>query len=220
MKTAKLGATIALLLFVGATVGMLIAQEVSRPGTELTADDGSPGPAPETVAAAPDSSSGESSAEASTSAGESESTVEAANDTDLGPEANEGEPTVSPTETVSTVEVVTNTACVIEAIYFHNTFRCVTCLKIEGDAKAIVEEEFAEELAAGKLRWSTINMEENRSYISQYDLASPSLVLIRKAGDEVVDWITLDDTWSLIRSETRFAPYIVDSFQAFLEGCP
>ncbi len=49
MKTAKLGATIALLLFVAATVGMLIAQEVSRPGTELTADDGSPGPAPETV---------------------------------------------------------------------------------------------------------------------------------------------------------------------------
>lgn len=195
MKTAKLGATIALLLFVGATVGMLIAQEVSRPGTELTADDGSPGPASETVAAAPEPSSGESSAEASAS-------------------------TVSPTETVSTVEVVTNTACVIDAIYFHNTYRCVTCLKIEGDARAIVEKEFAEELAAGKLRWSTINMEENRSYISQYDLASPSLVLIRKAGDEVVDWITLKDTWSLIRSETRFAPYIVDSFQAFLEECP
>jgi len=195
MKTAKLGATIALLLFVGATVGMLIAQEVSRPGTELTADDGSPGPAPETVAAAPEPSSGESSAEASAS-------------------------TVSPTETVSTVEVVTNTACVIDAIYFHNTFRCVTCLKIEGDAKAIVEKEFAEELAAGKLRWSTINMEENRSYISQYDLASPSLVLIRKAGDEVVDWITLKDTWSLIRSETRFAMYIVEGFRAFLDGCP
>ena len=214
MKTAKLGATIALLLFVGATVGMLIAQEVSRPGTELTADDGSPGPAPETVAAAPEPSSGESSAEASTSAGELESIVEAANDTDLGVEANEGD------AVASTAQSVTNTACVIEAIYFHNTYRCVTCLKIEGDAKAIVEKEFAEELAAGKLRWSTINMEENRSYISQYDLASPSLVLIRKAGDEVVDWITLDDTWALIRYETRFAMYIVDSVRAFLEGCP
>lgn len=216
MKTAKLGATIALLLFVAATVGMLIAQEVSRPGTELTADDGSPGPASETVAAAPEPSSGESSAEpsASTSAGEPESIVEAANDADLGPEANEGD------AVASTAQSVTNTACVIDAIYFHNTYRCVTCLKIEGDAKAIVEKEFAEELAAGKLRWSTINMEENRSYISQYDLASPSLVLIRKAGDEIVDWITLKDTWSLIRSETRFAMYIVDSFQAFLEECP
>jgi len=214
MKTAKLGATIALLLFVGATVGMLIAQEVSRPGTELTADDGSPGPAPETVAAAPEPSSGESSAEASISAGELESIVEAANDTGLGVESNEGD------AVASTAQSVTNTACVIEAIYFHNTYRCVTCLKIEGDAKAIVEKEFAEELAAGKLRWSTINMEENRSYISQYDLASPSLVLIRKAGDEVVDWITLDDTWALIRYETRFAMYIVDSVRAFLEGCP
>jgi len=191
MKAARLVVTIALLLFVGATVGTLVAKEVARPETTRIAD------------------------------GSDSSTMTDETTTVVDPEpAVTEEPEPSEVETPDEEEAPGDTACVIEAIYFHNTYRCVTCLKIEGDAKAIVEKEFAEELAAGKLRWSTINMEENRSYISQYDLASPSLVLIRKAGDEVVDWITLKDTWNLIRSETRFAPYIVDSFQAFLKGCP
>jgi len=191
MKAARLVVTIALLLFVGATVGTLVAKEVARPETTRIAD------------------------------GSDSSTMTDETTTVVDPEpAVTEEPEPSGVETPDEEEAPGDTACVIEAIYFHNTYRCVTCLKIEGDAKAIVEKEFAEELAAGKLRWSTIDMEENRSYISQYDLASPSLVLIRKAGDEVVDWITLKDTWNLIRSETRFAPYIVDSFQAFLKGCP
>ena len=191
MKAARLVVTIALLLFVGATVGTLVAKEVARPETTRIAD------------------------------GSDSSTMTDETTTVVDPEpAVTEEPEPSGVETPDEEEAPGDTACVIEAIYFHNTYRCVTCLKIEGDAKAIVEKEFAEELAAGKLRWSTIDMEENRSYISQYDLASPSLVLIRKAGDDVVDWITLKDTWNLIRSETRFAPYIVDSFQAFLEGCP
>jgi len=191
MKAARLVVTIALLLFVGATVGTLVAKEVARPETTRIAD------------------------------GSDSSTMTDETTTVVDPEpAVTEEPEPSEVETPDEEEAPGDTACVIEAIYFHNTYRCVTCLKIEGDAKAIVEKEFAEELAAGKLRWSTIDMEENRSYISQYDLASPSLVLIRKAGDDVVDWITLKDTWNLIRSETRFAPYIVDSFQAFLEECP
>ena len=213
MKTAKLGATIVLLLFVGATVGMLIAQEVSQPKAEIIKSDGNLGPAAEAIASAPESSSGESIPEVS-SAGGPVSTVDTANTVNPGPEANEGD------VGVSTVQPVTSTPCVIDAIYFHNTFRCATCLKIESEAKAIVEAEFAEELAAGKLRWSAINMEEQRAYISQYDLAMPSLVLVRRVGDEALEWIALDDTWGLIRSETRFSKYIGDSVRAFLEGCP
>jgi len=130
------------------------------------------------------------------------------------------EPDLSEVEISNEAEPLGETVCVIDAIYFHNTFRCATCLKIESEAKAIVEAEFAEELAAGKLRWSAINMEEQRAYISQYDLAMPSLVLVRGVGDEALEWIALDDAWGLIRSETRFSTYIGDSVRAFLEGCP
>ena len=209
MKLAKSVLTILLLLFVGATVGTLIAQEVTRPdtrGAEI-GESALPVEASETVNREPDPGLDES-----VRVGEPEpSEIDASNG--IGEAEGSGE---SPVLAFPS----TDAPCAIEAIYFHNTNRCVTCLKIEGDAKAIVEREFAEELAAGKLQWSAINMEDERAYVSQYDLVSPSLVLIRKVGDEVVDWTTLTETWALVRSATRFASYIVDSFQAFLGECP
>ena len=188
MKLANSIVTILLLLFVGVTVGTLIAQEVARPNLG-SAEIGEPA-----------------------ALGEAEQ-----REGDTTPETTEAEEIGESPMVASPSE---DADCVIEAVYFHNTNRCVTCLNIESGARAIVEAEFAEEIAAGKLRWSAINMEDERSYISLYDLASPSLVLICKIGDEVVDWITLADTWSTIRSSTRFRSYIMDSFQTFLEGCP
>ncbi|MEE8594000.1 MAG: nitrophenyl compound nitroreductase subunit ArsF family protein, partial [Candidatus Bipolaricaulota bacterium] len=194
MKLAKSVLTILLLLFVGATVGTLIAQEVTRPNTQDAeiGESALPVEASETVNREPDPGLDES-----VRVGEPEpSEIDASNG--IGEAEGSGE---SPVLAFPS----TDAPCAIEAIYFHNTNRCVTCLKIEGDAKAIVEAGFAEELAAGKLQWSAINMEDERAYVSQYDLVSPSLVLIRKVGDEVVDWTTLTETWALVRSATRFA---------------
>jgi len=205
MKLAKSIVTVLLLLFVVATVGTLIAQEVARPKAQLA--EASEATASETANNQPATVLNEPAA-----VDEAEPS-----EIDVADEAGDDEGTV---ETAILLSPSEDTSCVIEAVYFHNTNRCVTCLNIESGARAIVEAEFAEEIAAGKLRWSAINMEDERSYISLYDLASPSLVLICKIGDEVVDWITLADTWSMIRSSTRFRSYIMDSFQTFLEGCP
>jgi len=214
MKQARSVLTILLLLFVGATVGTLIAQEVTRPNTQCAEIGESALPVAASDTAASDTVNRESDPglDESVEVGEPEpSEIHASNG--IGEVEGSGE---SPVLAFPSMDA----PCAIEAIYFHNTNRCVTCLKIEGDAKTIVEAEFAEELAVGKLRWSAINMEDERAYISQYDLISPSLVLVRKVGDEVVDWTTLTETWALVRSATRFAPYIVDSFQAFLGECP
>ena len=214
MKLAKSVLTILLLLFVGATVGTLIAQEVSRPAPQV-AEEVESTPSVEPIAV----SVGETSTSEPDVAPNEPPVSEVSGSTEVDPP--EGIGAVGGASERSPVEGSTTVApCVIEAIYFHNTNRCVTCLKIEGDAKAIVEREFAEELAAGKLRWSTINMEEERAYISRYGLVSPSLVLTRKVGDEVVSWTTLTETWALVRSATRFASYIVECFQAFLGECP
>jgi hypothetical protein len=211
MKLARFVLTITLLLFVGATVGTLIAQETLRSEEQAVADApvlAQPGPVTSVEASnapldpAPDvSSSGDAPSQASVP----ESPAPAQEDPGLQTES---------------ALLLPEAPCVVEAVYFHNTTRCVTCRKIEGDAKAIVDEVFAVELAAGTLRWSAVNMEEQREAISQYDLVSPSLVLIRKVGDQIVDWVTLTETWNLVRSTTRFSTYIVDSFNAFLEGCP
>ena len=204
MKLTKLIVTIFLLLFVAATVGTLIAQEVARPKMQVAETDET---APLAETSVPVTSEPATSEPAATDEPEPSDAID---ETGVTEEMGET-PVVASTSS--------GTPCVIEAIYFHSTYRCVTCLDIENEARAIVETEFAEELTAGKLRWSAINMEEERTYISQYDLAMPSLVLIRKVGDEVVDWITLHDTWSNIRSSTRFMAYIIDGFQEFMEGC-
>lgn len=213
MKTAKLGATIALLLFVGATVGMLIAQEVSQPKMEISENNGGLGLAAETVEVPPEPSPSESIPEGF-SAGEPAASIDAETGPDPSPDATSGD------AGASAGPIVTDTACVIDAIYFHNTNRCWTCRKIEQDAKTIVEAEFADELAAGTLRWSAINMEEERQYVDRYELIQPTLVLVRSVGDGSEEWAALDETWALVRDETTYATYIVEGFRAFMEGCP
>ncbi len=164
MKLAKSILTILLLLFVGATVGTLIAQEVARPKTRVA--DGSEAALLDkaSVSAVSETSTSEPAAAFPETAVLDEPILSVVDASD-GIGATEG---IS--ESPALVSSSTVTPCVVEAVYFHNTNRCVTCLKIEGDAKAIVEAEFAEEMAAGKLSWSAINMEEERAYISQYDL--------------------------------------------------
>lgn len=211
MKLMRTAVTILLLLFVGATVGVLIAQEVASPDSQP--DSGDIAESLSTTPAIP--LNGQTSSDAT------------APPIEL-PDIDEGVPTdsgisnepVAPEASVSDAVDMPEQACVVEAVYYHNTHRCVTCLKIEADARAIVEEMFAEEIAAGTLQWFTINMEEDPSNIVEYGLASPSLVLRRRVGDQVVDWVLLEETWALVRSSTRYRAYIIDSFRAFLEGCP
>lgn len=208
MKLTRSIITILLLLFVVATVGTLIAQEVARPNAQVA----------EVSDSAP---SAETSVPATSETATSEQET-AINEPELLEVNAIEEPTTeeAPAEIPAVVSEAIAELCVTEAIYFHNTYRCVTCVKIENAAKAIVEAEFADELAAGTLQWLAINMEDERAHISLYDLAMPSLVLTRKVGDEVVDWITLHDTWSQIGSSTRFSAYIRAGVQSFLEGCP
>ena len=209
MKLTRTVATILLLLFVGVTVGTLIAQEVARTG---------PQPMAEIEPILPAEPEADTASDAAIDDGQQVEPVETSQLEDV-PLADEDSSTEPVAESSSAVGAVETAPCVVDAVYFHNTHRCVTCLKIEGDARAIVEETFAEELAAGTLRWSTINMEDNPALIVQYDLASPSLVLMRKNGDQVIEWVLLEETWALVRSTTRFSAYIIDSFSTFLEGC-
>ena len=209
MKLTRSIITILLLLFVVTTVGTLIAHEVARPNAQ-TAEVGDSASSANTSPAA--SSETATSEQESAMANEPERPISNANEEPATEEVPAGIP--------SDASPAVAEACVTEAVYFHNTYRCVTCVKIENAAKAIVEAEFADELALGTLQWLAINMEEERAYISLYDLAMPSLVLIRRVGDEVVDWTMLHDTWSQIGSSTRFSAYIRAGVGAFLEGCP
>ncbi len=195
MRLLKRSATIALLLFVGATVGLLIAQEVAPTDSVPGAED--------TVAK-------------TAMASEADAPVESPDGT-----ATEDAPLASDPE-AGGVEVDASAQgplCVVDAIYFHNTRRCRTCRNIEDAAKAAIETAFADEVAAGRLRWTTIDMEKQQHYVVRYDLAKPTLVLVRTVDGEEAAWVALDEAWSLIRREPRFAAYVESETRTFLEAC-
>jgi len=193
MKILKRSITVALLLFVGATVGLLIAQEVTL------------------------------SASVSVAEGRDVDTTDAHDQDAAASSSEDVRPETKPAVEVESVDLDASEpepTCVVNAIYFHNTLRCRTCRNIEETARAVVETEFADAIAAGRVRWSAINMERQQEYVDRFDLVKPTLVLVRSVDEAEDAWVALDETWSLIRYESRFAGYVEGETRSFLEGCP
>jgi hypothetical protein len=49
---------------------------------------------------------------------------------------------------------------VIQVIDFHSTHRCMTCNNIENKTKAVLDKHFKKEMAAGKIMFKAINVDE------------------------------------------------------------
>jgi len=208
-------AAAALLLFAAATVGTLIAQEVTY---SERAGDGIPAPSQEPASEAaiePTADPGEATSEPI-----DEVADEAPPGSPTNPSADEPERDTSLLASAPAIADAAEPRCAVDAIYFHNTARCYTCKKIEATAKSVLEAEFEDQFADGRLRWSAVNMEIERRFVEQYELVRPTVILVRRIGEEPVEWVALEQTWALIRSASRFAAYIVAETDEFLGGCP
>jgi len=216
VKALRLAVTSALLLFVGVTLGTLVAEEISRARAtpdSVSTENGSghleDGDVAVGSAAVPDVSLPRHASDAAPEGDEAVSVSTSAPEVSSDPNASDEE---------DAVDVALR--CSVRAFYFHNTHRCATCLKIEETAKSIMESEFAGAFAEGRLEWFSIDMEQERQYIAPYDLSMPTLVLARYVGGEEKEWVALGDTWALIRSDVRFSRYIENSVRAFFGACP
>ncbi|MGE0481714.1 MAG: nitrophenyl compound nitroreductase subunit ArsF family protein [Phycisphaerae bacterium] len=98
----------------------------------------------------------------------------------------------------------------IRVYYFHRTQRCHTCLMIEALARAAVLEHFAEGLAARRIVWQAINIEEPGSehFESDFELQAQALVLTEFAQGQCVRWKNLAGVWDLVENESAFADYV------------
>jgi hypothetical protein len=106
------------------------------------------------------------------------------------------------------------------AYYFHRTVRCPTCLSIEKQAQAAIEEAYAPELSAGLLEWRPVNIEEsgNAHFEADFALEAQSLVLVETAGGHVTRWKNLKRVWELVEDPLSFPVYVVDEIGVFLGG--
>ena len=96
------------------------------------------------------------------------------------------------------------------AYYFHGTFRCSTCYKLEQYSKEAIEANFKDELAAGKLEFKVINIEDkgNEHYVNDYQLYTKSLVLSLVKDGKQMKWKNLDKIWEYVGNKQRFIDYV------------
>jgi hypothetical protein len=106
------------------------------------------------------------------------------------------------------------------AYYFHGTVRCETCLKIEQQAKAVIERQFKPELDAQRLVFLPLNYDqpENAHFQQDYKLPCPSLVLVRQKDGKDEKWTLLGDTWQLVGEPVKFNNYIETEMNKFLSS--
>ena len=124
-------------------------------------------------------------------------------------------------ESVSNSSVVpAQTTATLTVYYFHQTIRCPSCEKIEALAQKAVEEGFAGELAAGGMRWRTINIDDpqNKHFEDDYRLQAQSVVLSEMRGGKETRWKNLEKVWDLLDDDASFLRYVQDEVRAYGQG--
>ena len=73
-----------------------------------------------------------------------------------------------------------------EIIYFHGKQRCMTCMAIEKETKALVEGELAKQVKAGKVKFRIVDIstEEGKKIAAKYKVTFSSLFVVSSKGAE------------------------------------
>ncbi len=105
------------------------------------------------------------------------------------------------------------------AYYFHGTFRCPTCHKLEQYSKEAIETDFKDALASGKLEFKVINVEDkgNEHYGNDYQLYTKSLILSLVKDGKQIKWKNLDKIWEYVGNKQRFIDYVKSGAADFLK---
>lgn len=101
--------------------------------------------------------------------------------------------------------------------YMHTTFRCVTCNTIERMTKEVVEKDFAEALAAGRVEWREANFQEREDLARKYDIASSCVVVARIEDGRETGFQRLDGVWTLSDKPAAFADYVAKAIRKYLD---
>ena len=100
--------------------------------------------------------------------------------------------------------------------YLHTTFRCVTCNEIERLAKTLVETEFADALAAGRIEWREANFQKDESLAKRYEVVSSCVVVVNIEGGQEKGFQRLDDVWTRYQDPADFNAYVGAAIRKYL----
>ena len=75
----------------------------------------------------------------------------------------------------------------VEVYYFHTSIRCVTCKAVEAEARKNVEILYPEQFMAGKLSFTSLNLEEATGRAAGQRLGVNSQTLLIVKGDQKIN---------------------------------
>ena len=104
--------------------------------------------------------------------------------------------------------------------YFHGTYRCPSCTKIEKWSYEAIKDFFPKELKEDRLLWKPVNVEkpENRHFIKEYSLFTKSLIITEVKGEKQTKWKNLDKVWRLLRDEEKFSAYVTQAVKNYMDN--
>ena len=105
------------------------------------------------------------------------------------------------------------------AYYFYTSKRCGPCERIEQWSKEAIEENFEDEIAAGKLQWRAINVEKpgNKHFIKDFQLHTKSVIISKQKNGKSVDFTNLEKVWRLYRNKEKYFDYVASRTRQFME---
>jgi hypothetical protein len=108
-------------------------------------------------------------------------------------------------------------ASTVMVYYFHRTVRCVTCLSIEANVAQVIEDNFHQQMADGRLMWMPFNLDDpgGKEFEKEFEIAGSTLVVAR-TDDNRVQYKKLEGVWQLLGDPERFSEYVTDEIGKFV----
>jgi len=104
--------------------------------------------------------------------------------------------------------------------YFHGTYRCPSCTKIEKWSYEAIMDSFPKALKEDRLLWKPVNVDkpENRHFIKEYSLFTKSLIITEVKGEKQTKWENLDKVWRLLRDQEKFFAYVTQKVSNYMDN--
>ncbi len=120
----------------------------------------------------------------------------------------------------STKQAQKETVQQVKVYYFHTSYRCNTCTRIEQLTKEAILDTFSTEIKEKRLALEVYDIEvkENEPYIKKYKLITKSVIVSRLIDGQEKKWKNLDKIWTLHGNPEKFKQYIVNEIKQFIES--
>ena len=95
-----------------------------------------------------------------------------------------------------------------DVLFFHPTARCATCINMQARADSLIRDDFADELADGRLTWRVLNFEHHDALADRYKVVASTLVVVTVRGGVETTFARLDDAFQHADSRDAFREYV------------